>query len=332
MHLRNVELFCDVVTRGSFSKAAEANNVSQPSASQAVHALEKRLGTLLIDRSKRPLQLTSAGQVYFDGCQSLLESFREIEDRVQRLENKVTGRMRVAAIYSVGLLQMDGCIERFQERYPEVDLSVDFLHPDEVYARILNHDADLGLVSFPRDGGEIHSIPWQKQPMVFVVSPQHRLADCRVVVANQLDGECFVGFESELTIRKQIDRWLKRARVTVKMVHQFDNIENIKRAVEIDAGVSILPVPTVRRETEFGSLMAIPFDDVDWFRPLGVIHKRHKTLTTAAVKFVDLLKEVPEAFPETQLPSSKSNGNQTTKSRTGGDPKDRLCVAPESHL
>ena len=108
MHLRNVELFCEVVSRSSFSKAAEAHQVSQSAASQAVQTLEDRLGAVLIDRSQRPLTLTEAGQIYYDGCRRLLETFRQVEEQVFAISDRVTGRLRVAAIYSVGLLEM-GC-------------------------------------------------------------------------------------------------------------------------------------------------------------------------------------------------------------------------------
>lgn len=297
MHLRNVELFCDVVTRRSFSKAAEANNVSQSSASQAVHMLEKRLGICLIDRSKRPLELTPAGKVYFDGCRTLLESFRAIEDSVQRFENKVTGRVRIAAIYSIGLLQMNSYVRRFRELYPDVELRLEYLQPDEVYDRVLDDDADLGVVSFPRGGGEISSQLWQQQAMLLVVPPDHELAGCKSVSVNDLDERDFVGFRKELTIRRQIDRWLKDARVNVNVIHEFDNIENIKRAVEIGSGVSILPIPTLRKETESGSLIAIPFNDVKWYRPLGIIHRRHKTLTTAVNTFLEQLLNDSDSAP-----------------------------------
>src|SRR6516225_7762630 len=107
MHLRFVEIFCEVAQRRSFSKGAKVQDVSQSSASQAVSHLEKRLGAQLIDRSKRPLELTPAGQVYFDGCRELLERFRAVEDRVQAIADRVAGPVRIAAIYSVGLMQME---------------------------------------------------------------------------------------------------------------------------------------------------------------------------------------------------------------------------------
>ncbi|HID24736.1 MAG TPA: LysR family transcriptional regulator, partial [Planctomycetaceae bacterium] len=265
MHLRNVELFCDVVTRHSFSKAAEANQVSQSAVSQAAHMLEERLGTLLIDRSKRPLELTAAGEIYFEGCRRLLAEFRELDDRVRRLGNRVAGRVRIAAIYSIGLLQMHGHVRRYRALYPDVELSVEYLHPDEVYERVLNDDADLGMVSFPRAGGEIASIAWRKEPMVVVVWPEHPLADRESVSVGELDGQRFVAFSFQLTIRKKIARWLRQARVSVNVVHEFDNIEYIKRAVEIGSGITVLPVPTLRRELESGTLVAIPFRDVEWY-------------------------------------------------------------------
>jgi DNA-binding transcriptional LysR family regulator len=293
MHLRNVEIFCGVVTHGSFSKAAGAHQVSQSSASQAVHMLERRLGCRLIDRSKRPFELTPAGQIYYDGCRKILESFRHVEDRVQQMRNKVIGRVRLAAIYSVGLLQMDAYAKRYKTLFPDVVLQLEYLHPDDVYTRIQNDESDLGIVSFPRVGGEIASIPWQNQEMVLVVPPGHRHAGVDAVPVEELDGETFVGFTSELVIRKQIDRWLKQADVSVDLVHVFDNVENIKRAVEIGSGVTLLPAPTVRREIETGLLHAVRLEGVEWHRPLGIVHRRNRTLTNPARKLVELLRGSP---------------------------------------
>jgi DNA-binding transcriptional LysR family regulator len=294
MHLRNVEIFCDVVTHGSFSKAAIENQVSQSSASQAVHMLEKRLGCRLIDRSKRPFELTAAGQIYYDGCRKILESFRHVEDRVQQMRNKVIGRVRLAAIYSVGLLQMDTYAKRYKTLFPDVVLQLEYLHPDEVYSRVLNDESDLGIVSYPRTGNEIASVPWQNQVIVLAVPRGHRYAGRPSVTPKELNGETFVGFTSELTIRKQIDRWFKQAGISVDFVHLFDNVENIKRAVEIGSGIALLPAPTVRREAETGSLFAVPIEGSPWHRPLGIIHRRNRTLTNPARKLVELLRESPE--------------------------------------
>ena len=225
MHLKDVEIFCEVVSRRSFSKAAEAHNMSQSSASHAVGALERRLGKQLIDRSKRPLELTPAGQIYYEGCRELLRAFQAIEDRIQGLENRLSGEVRVAAIYSVGLLQMEALVRRFEESYPEVDVRIEYRHPDEVYEAVRSGEAHLGLVSFPRDGGEFASRPWQEQEMAVVVPPSHRFASRDAIPAAELDGEEFVTFDSGLAVRRQIDRWLRSAGVSVNVVHAFDNVE-----------------------------------------------------------------------------------------------------------
>ena len=293
MQLRFVEVFCDVAQLHSFSKGAAAHNVSQSSASQAVNLLEKRLGTLLIDRSKRPLELTPAGQVYFDGCRELLERYRAIEDQVQQMQDKVAGLVRVAAIYSVGLMQMELYIKRFEELYPQAELRLDYAHPDEVYEQLRNDEADLGLVSFPRQGGDLQVIEWQQQPMLLVVSPEHPLAGRTSVSISELSGEDYVAFTQELTIRRQVDRWLKRARVTVNPVREFDNIETIKRAIEVGSGIALLPGPTVRQEVDAGSLVAVPLRDVVLHRPLGIVHRKHRQLTRATTKMIELLLSVP---------------------------------------
>lgn len=292
MHLKDVEIFCEVVSRRSFSKAAEAQNMSQSSASHAVGALERRLGKQLIDRSKRPLELTSAGRIYYEGCRDVLQAFRALEERVLGLENenRLTGKLAVAAIYSVGLLQMDALIRRFEETYPDVEVRVDYLHPDEVYEAVRAGEAEIGLVSFPRDGGEFASEPWQEQEMAVVVPPTHRFASAEAVRAAELDGEDFVTFDSGLAVRRQIDRWLRAAGVAVNVTHQFDNVENAKRAVEIGAGIALLPRPTVLREVELGSLAAVRLADANWTRPLGIVHRRNKKLSAAAKRLVEMLQ------------------------------------------
>ena len=303
MYLRTVEIFCAVAARRSFSKAAQEQGVSQPAVSQAVHQLESRLGVQLIDRSQRPLELTPAGELYYEGCRKLLSEFGELEDRVRRLGNRVAGRVQIAAIYSVGLLQMHVYVRQYNQMYPDVELSVAYFHPDEVYERVLSEDAQLGLVSFPQGSGEIAVVPWRSEPMVLVVWPEHPLAGRKQVSVKELDGAPFVAFSYKLKIRKRIGSWLRRSRVSVKIVHEFDSIEYIKRAVEIGAGITILPLPTLKREIESGTLVAVPFEDVDWHRPLGIIHRRRKQLTTPCKKFIELLLE-EQSRAETKMPES----------------------------
>ena len=291
MNLRNTEIFCDIATYRSFSKAAVKRQISQPAVSQALQQLEDDIGVTLIDRSQRPIGLTAAGAVYFERCQKWLVDYREIEDAVHQYSGKVAGRVRVASIYSVGLLQMSSYVKRLREEHPDVELFLDYSHPDAIYTRLLRDEIDLGIISFPKDGGEIGSIPWQEQEMVVVTAPGHPFAERESVRLNDLQGQDFVAFAPELMIHRKTEKLLKRHDVTVNIVHQFDNVETIKRAVEIDLGLSLLPLPTLRRELEFETLHAASLADVDFVRPLGIVHKRHKHLSRAAEKFVELLHD-----------------------------------------
>ena len=327
MHLRNVEIFCDVAQRRSFSKGAAVHRVSQSAASQAVSALEKRLGAQLIDRSQRPLELTPAGQVYYEGCRELLEQYRSLEDQVRRMQDMVVGTVRLAAIYSVGLMRMEQFVERFEARYPDANLRIDYAHPDEVYARLREDAADLGVVSFPRHGGEFVALDWQQQPMVLVVPPQHRFATFGRVALGDLQDEDYIAFTDELTIRREVDRWLRQARVTVNVVHAFDNIESIKSAIEDGSGVALLPEPTVWREAAAGTLVALPLSGVTLFRPVGIVHRRGKHLTTPALKLIDLLREhagangVPRDDGASKAPEGGRTGGRRPKARAAARSK-----------
>lgn len=296
MNLRDLELFCEVAHLGSFSKAAKAHGMSQPAASEIVKSIEEHLGCELLNRAVRPLELTPEGHIYYEGCRQLLDEYRRLEDRVLQRRDKVVGPVRIGAIYSVGLLQMDGYVHEFERKYPDAALDLKYLHPEEVLSSVLNEEVDLGLMSFPPKRSDLNCIPWQDQPIVVVVPPSHALAKRDWVKVEELDGENLVGFTTGLQMRTETDKWLKHSKVHVSVVHAFDNIENIKRAVEIGSGIALLPVATVRREVELGSLVAIPLEDVAWFRRLAIIHKRTKPFTTAISRFLELLKQDPETF------------------------------------
>jgi DNA-binding transcriptional LysR family regulator len=295
MQFEALKIFCDVVRWASFSRGAAENGVSQSSASQAVHQLELRLGVKLIDRSKRPLVPTPQGKVYYGGCKELVGRYVELENRVkaQLDEHKVVGTVGVASIYSVGMHHMSQYVKTFEERFPEASVRLEYLHPTRVVERVTGGGADLGLISYPRKWADLTVIPWREEVMVLAVPPSHRLASRQAVEIRELDGEPFVAFDAELTIRRAIDRSLRHHDVNVEVVHEFDNIENIKRAVEVSSGVSILPEPSLAREVRGGSLVALPIQGQDQKyqlnRPLAIIHRRHENLDPTASRFLEVL-------------------------------------------
>ncbi len=297
MQLESLKIFCDVIRWASFSRGATENGISQSSASQAVHQLELRLGVKLIDRSKRPLVPTAHGKVFYEGCKDLVGRFEEVENRVKALENdrNVVGTVRVASIYSVGLYQITRYVAQFRALYAGADVRLECLHPTRVVEAVSSGAADLGLISFPRRWPDLEVTPWRDEEMVLAVSPKHRLAEYDAIDAARLEGEKFVQFDPELSIRRAIDRFLRKIGVTVVPSLEFDNIENIKRAVEINAGVAILPAPTLAREVESGALVAVRFRDQNLVRPLAILHKSGGGLGITASRFLDLLTQSEEA-------------------------------------
>jgi len=289
--LESLKIFCDVVRQKSFSRGAAMNAVSQSAASQAVLQIEKRLGVRLIDRSKRPFTMTREGRLYYDECRNLLDRYMAVEDRIRVRHTDEISRVNVASIYSVVLYDMNQYVQRFLQRHAQNQVRFQYLHPDDVYESVLNGEADLGLISFPRTRREIEIIPWRNEPMALVCSPTHRFSRLKQATFDMLNGADFVAFDPGLAIRRHIDRFLRQRHVEVNVIMAFDNIEFIKRGIETADAVSILPEPTVRSEVQNGTLHIVPMSRLDLVRPLCIIHRRKRVLTPAILNFIKILKE-----------------------------------------
>jgi DNA-binding transcriptional LysR family regulator len=199
--------------------------------------------------------------------------------------------VRVAAIYSVGLHDMARCMKQFMIRYSKAKVRLEFLRPNKVYEAVLNSEVDLGIVSYPMPSTEISVIPLRSERMVLVCHPSHPLAGRKAITAEHLKNEGFVAFDRDLIIRKEIDRYLRQRNVSVRINMEFDNIETIKQAVGIEAGVSILPEPTVREETARGDLATVRLIAPQLERPIGIIYRQRKVFTPTSTKFMELLQE-----------------------------------------
>lgn len=289
MQLKSLRIFCDIVRRRSFSLAADDNGISQSSASQVVHQLEEQVGVQLIDRSKRPFVLTDEGQRYYEGCRQLVRQYAKLVDEVRTLHDETAGRLNVASIYSVGLAHMSAFMRKFSAAYPEAKVRLEYLHPDRVYEAVDNGEADLGLVSYPEESRSLVTIPWRSEPLIVVCHPTHRLAKQKSLSLEDLEGEPFVAFETGLRIRAEIDRLLMINKVDVNIALEFDNIETIKRAIEINEGIGILPEPTVSWEIDSGLLARVPIEQPDMARPLGIVHRRDRKLGSIGEQFVQML-------------------------------------------
>lgn len=290
-----LKLFRDIAQSRSFSKGAAMNSVSQSAASQHVQELETGLGVTLLDRSTRPLVVTPAGQIYAEYCRDVLRRREEFQVALDLMKQEVEGTVRVASIYSVGLSEMVQLEQEFGRRQPEAKLEVEYLRPEKVYASVLADAADLGLVSYPESSREIKVIPWRMEEMVVAASPFHPLAEKGELRPEDLSGADFIGFDDELPIAKEIERYLTSQGIKVNVALHFDNIQMIKEAVAHRVGVSIMPARIMNDEIAQGRLVPIPLAAPELYRPLGIIHRKKKRFYPAAQAFLDLLCEKPGA-------------------------------------
>src|SRR6185369_404206 len=133
--------------------------VLQSSVSQAVQNIEEGLGVTLIDRSCRPWELTEEGKRFYDGCREVLEKYNDVVASVKRARASGNAVIRVEAIYSVNMRDMTQRVQEFSRQHPEAKVEVDYAHPDRVLERVLNDDADLGIISYPDERKGLTVIP-----------------------------------------------------------------------------------------------------------------------------------------------------------------------------
>ena len=307
MQLKTLKVFCDIVSRRSFSRAADDNGISQSGASQMVNHLEEELGVKLIDRSKRPFVLTPEGEVYYDGCKKLIHRYFSLEEEVRTLHLEVEGRVNVASIYSVGVAHMDRLVQEFTSRHPKANVRLEYQHPDKVYELVDGGQADFGLVSYPKSTRTIMATAWRDEPIALICSPEHPFAQEESLPLAALESQRLVAFDSGLKIRRELDKAIAAAEAEPHIAMEFDNIENIKRAVEINAGVSLLPAPTFQSEIASGSLVSVELRGERLTRPLGIIQRKGVEPGKTARSFIEMLQQ------EHSPPSvSEKNGNGHT--------------------
>ena len=271
MQFESLKVFCDLVETKSFTKAAQASEVTQSAVSQTISALEAHFKSLLVERSKKNFRLTSEGQVLYDFSKRLLQTYSAIHSKMQELKHIVSGTIRLSTVYSIGLHDLPPYIKRFLKEYPEVNVHVEYRRANQVYEDVLANIVDLGLVAYPVHDSKLETVALRKDRLVLACPPQHPLAKLKMVKFKALNGQKFISFDPDMPTRKALDKLFKEHGVVAEHVMEFDNIETAKRAVEIDCGVAIVPEDTVRQEVANQTLAAVRLEG-DHFRQLAVIY------------------------------------------------------------
>ena len=290
MQIESLKVFCDLAETESFTKAAQINGVTQSAVSQQISSLERQFKSLLIERSKKKFRLTREGQVLYDYSKQIIQTYDSLFSKLQEIKDIISGTIRVSTIYSVGLHDLPPYLKKFLRTYPTVNVHVEYRRSNQVYEDVLGNVVDLGLVAYPSRDAKLEVVPLRKDKLVLICFPQHPFAKCKSIKLKDLSGQKFISFEPDIPTRRAIDKILKDQDVTVQHAMEFDNIETVKRAVEIDAGIAIVPHGTIVQEVSKQTLAEVNIDDAEFYRPLAAIYKKNKVLSPAIKQFLALLK------------------------------------------
>ena len=290
MQIESLKMFCDLVETQSFTKAAQINQVTQSAISQQMSMLERVFKSLLVERSKKQFRLTREGEVLYDYSKQILQTYASLDSRLQELKDLVSGNIRLATIYSVGLHDLPPYIKEFMQNHPTVNVRVEYRRSNQVYDDEVSNIVDLGLIAYPVKDAKLEIIPLRKEPLVLICHPAHPFAKQKSIKLKALDGQKVISFELDTPTRKALDRILREHGVEVQHVMEFDNVETVKRAVEINACISIVPESTVIQEIDRKTLVSVKIQDGEFFRPIAAIYKKHRVLSPALKQFLAILK------------------------------------------
>ena len=290
MQIESLKVFCDLVETESFTKAAQVNEVTQSAVSQQISALERFFKSLLIERSKKHFRLTREGEVLYDYSKQILQTYASLDSRLQELKDIISGTIRVATIYSIGLHDLPPYIKKFMQSYPTVAVHVDYRQAKQVYEDVVSNVVDLGLIAYPIKDPKLEIVPLRKEPLVLICHPQHPFTKQKSIRLKALAGQKIISFEPDTPTRQALDRILKSHGVEVQHVMEFDNVETVKRAVEIEAGISIVPQGAIAQEIQKHSLASVAIEDGQFFRPTAAIYKKTRVLSPAMKQFLAILK------------------------------------------
>lgn len=292
MHIETLKVFCDLVDTQSFSLAAERNFITQSAVSQQIRTLEDRFKRRLLERvrGRREVRLTPAGEVFYRESKNVLASYDQLLESMRGLVGTISGTIKVATVYSVGLHELPVKVREFMTKFPAAKIDLEYSRTTRVVRDVLNGIVELGVLAFPEPRRGLTIVPMPPDRLVLICPPDHEFAEREQVKTKELKGRDFVLFERDIPTRKATDKILKSYGVDVRKAAEFDNIETIKRAVEVGFGLAIVPHLSVVDEEKNKQLAVVQLAEKEWVRPVGVIYRNDRVLSIAAKKFVQLLE------------------------------------------
>ena len=289
MDLAELNVFLTVARERSFSRAAQKLYRTQPAVSIAVRRLEEWVGEPLFARGARGGELTDAGKLLVDYAERMLNLRQETKRALEDLRAGGRGDLSLGVNES-SIHALLPVLAKYRRLYPEVRLAVHRTFSRDIPSELLNHRLDLGIVSFVAQEQQLASVKILRDELAFVASPRHRLAKRGRVSVSDLGDEVFIAHIVESPFRNRVIQLFAKHHVPLEMKVELPTIESIKRFVQMDMGVAIVPRMCARWEIEQGLLVEIKIRELRMPRDLYLLYRKQGPLSHAAAAMLRLLR------------------------------------------
>jgi DNA-binding transcriptional LysR family regulator len=292
MEMRKLEVFCRVVELKSFTRAAEAVLLSQPTVSEHIRSLEEELGQKLIDRLGREAEPTPVGSLLYKYAVKMLRLQQDAIESVERYGGKLVGRMMIGSGTIPGTYILPGIIGQFRQKYTSIKATLRIAGSQLIASEVLDGTLDMAVVGARwKEKG----LEWEKifsDRLVLVVSAEHPWADRSEVNLEELKQEPFIFRERASGTRKVIDQIFEEHGVNpadLQEVAEIGSTAAIKEAVKAGIGISILSVRSVEQELRYGLLKTLPLKGIRLERPFYLIRRINRELSPVSSVFWEYL-------------------------------------------
>lgn len=290
MDFDQLHTFLEIVRLKSFSKAAQTCYRTQPAISAQVRQLEQELRTELFERFGSRISLTTAGRIFADYAEQMLELLKRAKDAIAELEHNPRGELVIAANEATCIYVLPKVFSQFRELFPAVQLQVDRSYGQRVVEAVMENSADFGLTQLPVEEKRLQVVSIYHDEIRLIVPGRHRLAEKKSVVPQDLT-EDFLLLPKQGKTRARLNEWLELVEDQIQISMELDSTEMMKRFVMAGLGLSFLAVSNCREEVAQGKLRALPLSPEPMMRRLGLIYRKDKALSKAAVGFIHVVQE-----------------------------------------
>ena len=296
MELAQLEAFVLVAQHHSFSRAADALFLTQPSVTARIQSLERELDTKLFERSGRGVSLTDSGQAFLGHAKRALAAVQEGADALDAVRGGDLGNIRIGASASIATYVLPGLIKTFRTDRPRVHISVRTGTSEEVLDALLANEVHLALCRLTSHEA-VRSLHLYNDELVLVTAPTHPLAGTPAVSLRDAGGEAFLFFEPSSSYHRLTSEMFARAGVVPASTMELDSIETTKHMVEEGLGVAILPRVAVERDAAAGALRAIEIADIEQpaQREVGLHLLRQHQVSPALREFLETVVQEYDA-------------------------------------